>query len=191
LSSATASQANAPALGVANSTRTKGRGLTLAPSTAVTSSNILQSPIHSAPPTPSFQAPSDALSIPPKSARGRKYFSLRSALRGQRLSVSSEMSSDDSALVATPPSPSFDLAVQQATQGHGNDTMSIRSMFSMRSNKSGKSDSGPGSLRLSPRRSVARASSFAERFLYRASKTKSMFDDPGGPPRSGDIVQEN
>jgi len=177
VSSVTTNQANAPAPGVANSTRTKGRGLTLAPSTAVTSSNISQSPIQSAPPTPSFQAPADALPMPSKSARGRKYFSLRGALRGQRLSVSSEMSSDDSAPVATPPSPSFDLAVQQATQGYGNDTMSIRSMFSMRSNKSGKSDIGPGSLRLSPRRGVAKASSFAERFLNRASKTKSMFDD--------------
>lgn len=171
-----AGQAIVPAPTVATSTRTKGRGLTLGSSISASPSNTLQSP----PLTPSFQIHADALPTPPKSARGRKYFSLRGALRGPRLSVSSEMSSDDSAPVATPPSPSFDLAMQQTVQGHSNDTMSIRSMFSIRSNKSGKSDSAPGSLRLSPRHSVARASSFAERFLNRASKAKPILDDPGG-----------
>jgi hypothetical protein len=55
-------------------------------------------------------------------------------------------------------------------QGHANDTMSIRSMLSIPSNKSGESDSGPGSLRLSPRRGVARASPFTERLSNRPSK---------------------
>jgi hypothetical protein len=164
---------------VVTSTRTKGRGLTLGPLTSAPSSYTSQSPIRSSPSTPSLQVHPETSPPLSKSARARKYFSLRGALRGPRLSMSSEMSSDDSAPVATPPSPSFDL---QATQGHGNDTMSIRSMFSIRSNKSGKSDSGPGSLRISPRRGVARASSFAERFLNRASKTKSMLDDPGELP---------
>ncbi|KAH9966570.1 hypothetical protein BC827DRAFT_676384 [Russula dissimulans] len=45
LSYATTSQANAPAPGVVNSTRTKGRGLTIAP-TAMISSNISQSPVR-------------------------------------------------------------------------------------------------------------------------------------------------
>ncbi|KAH9981385.1 hypothetical protein BGW80DRAFT_329898 [Lactifluus volemus] len=134
------------------------------------------------PSTPSFQVHPAASNLsgetPPKSARPRKYFSLRGALRGQRLSMSSEMSSDDSAPVATPPSPNFELSMTQAAHGHGNDTMSIRSMFSIRSNRSGKSDSVPGSLRLSPRRSVSRASSFAERLFNRAMRSKSMLDDP-------------
>jgi hypothetical protein len=161
------------------STRAKGRGLTLGSAVSAPSSNASQSPVRLSPSTPSFQIYPDASSAPAKSSRGRKYFSLRNALRGQRLSISSEMSSDDSAPVATPPSPSFDLVMHQGPQGHGNDSMSIRSMFSSRSNKSGKSDSAPGSLRLSPRRGVARASSFAERFLNRASKAKSMLDDRG------------
>jgi len=172
-------QATAPA--VTTSTRTKGRGLILGSLTSAPSSHTSQSPIRLSPSTPSFQVHPDASPTQPKSARGRKYFSLRGAFRGQRLSVSSEMSSDDSALVATPPSPSFDL---QAGQGHSNDSMSIRSMFSIRSNKSGKSDSAPGSLRLSPRRGVSRASSFAERLLNRASKTKSVLDD------SDDVIPE-
>lgn len=171
-----AGQAAAPAPAITTSSRTKGRGLTLGSLTSAPSSYSPQSPIRSSPSTPSFQVHADALPTQPKSGRGRKYFSLRGALRGPRLSMSSEMSSDDSAPVATPPSPSFDL---QATQGHGNDSMSIRSMFSIRSNKSGKSESAPGSLRLSPRRGMSRASSFAERLLNRASKTKSMSDDPG------------
>jgi hypothetical protein len=166
----------------ANSARTKGRGLTLDSSIAARSREIHQSPIRSSPSTPSFQVHPDASPTVPKSVRGRKYFSLRAALRGPRLSMSSEMSSDDSALVATPPSPSFDLAMQHVAPGHGNDSMSIRSMFSSRSNKSGKSESAPGSLRLSPRRGVARASSFAERLLNRATKAKSMLDDPGKLP---------
>ncbi|KAH9997619.1 hypothetical protein BJV77DRAFT_46919 [Russula vinacea] len=157
LSATKATQATTRTPAVATLGRTKGRGLTLNSSALARSKD---SPIL------------------PKFSRGRKYFSLRAALRGPRLSMSSEMSSDDSALVATPPSPSFDFAMQQATHGHGNDSMSIRSMFSIRSNKSGKSESAPGSLRLSPRRSVARASSFAERLLNRATKTKSMLDDP-------------
>ena len=165
-------QATAPA--VTTSTRTKGRGLILGSLTSAPSSHTSQSPIRLSPSTPSFQVHPDTSPTQPKSARGRKYFSLRGAFRGQRLSVSSEMSSDDSAPVATPPSPSFDL---QVGQGHSNDSMSIRSMFSIRSNKSGKSDSAPGSLRLSPRRGVSRASSFAERLLNRASKTKSVLDD--------------
>jgi len=169
-------QVTAPAPAVTTSSRTKGRGLTLGSLTSAPSSYTSQSPIRSSPSTPSFQVHTDAPPTQPKSGRGRKYFSLRGAFRGPRLSMSSEMSSDDSAPVATPPSPSFDL---QATQGHGNDSMSIRSMFSIRSNKSGKSDSAPGSLRLSPRRGMSRASSFAERLLNRASKTKSMLDDPG------------
>lgn len=173
--------APAPAPVVTTSSRTKGRGLTLGSFTSALSSHPSQSPIRSSPSTPSFQVHPDASPTQPKSGRGRKYFSLRGALRGPRLSMSSEMSSDDSAPVATPPSPSFDL---QATQGHGNDSMSIRSMFSIRSNKSGKSDSAPGSLRLSPRRGMSRASSFAERLLNRASKTKSMLDDPGEIPSS-------
>ena len=171
-----AAQVTAPTPVATTSSRTKGRGLTLGSFTSVLSSHTSQSPIRSSPSTPSFQVHPDASPMQPKSGRGRKYFSLRGALRGPRLSMSSEMSSDDSAPVATPPSPSFDL---QATQGHGNDSMSIRSMFSIRSNKSGKSDSAPGSLRLSPRRGMSRASSFAERLLNRASKTKSMLDDPG------------
>jgi hypothetical protein len=180
--SAKAAEATTRAPTAATSTRTKGRGLTLGSSTSKPSSDIPQLTMRSSPPTPSFQVHPDASPTAPKSSRGRKYFSLRTALRGPRLSLSSEMSSDDSALVATPPSPSFDLAIQQPAQGHGNDTMSIRSMFSMRSNKSGKSESAPGSLRLSPRRGVARASSFAERLLNRATKTKSMLDDPGELP---------
>ena len=182
LSATKAAEATTRAPTAATSTRTKGRGLTLGSSTSKPSSDISQLPMRSPPPTPSFQVHPDASPTAPKSSRGRKYFSLRTALRGPRLSLSSEMSSDDSALVATPPSPSFDLAIQQPAQGHGNDTMSIRSMFSMRSNKSGKSENAPGSLRLSPRRSVARASSFAERLLNRATKTKSMLDDPGELP---------
>ena len=162
----------------ATSARSKGRGLTLGSATSKQSSDIPQSPMRSSPSAPSFQVHPDASPTAPTFARGRKYFSLRAALRGPRLSLSSEMSSDDSALVATPPSPSFDLAMQHSAQ-HGNDSMSIRSMFSIRSNRSGKSESTPGSLRLSPRRSVARASSFAGRLLNRASKTKSMLDDPG------------
>ena len=165
----------------ATSARTKGRGLTLGSATSKPSSDIPQSPLRSSPSAPSFQVHPDASPTAPTFARGRKYFSLRAALRGPRLSLSSEMSSDDSALVATPPSPSFDLAMQHSAQ-HGNDSMSIRSMFSIRSNRSGKSESAPGSLRLSPRRSVARASSFAGRLLTRATKTKSMLDDPGELP---------
>ncbi|KAI9466110.1 hypothetical protein BJY52DRAFT_325068 [Lactarius psammicola] len=157
-------QATQPA---ATATRSKGRGLTLGPLISVPS-------VHPA----ASGSPEEFLPTPPKSARGRKYFSLRGALRGSRLSMSSEMSSDDSAPVATPPSPTFDLSMTQSAQGHGNDSMSVRSMFSIRSNKSGKSESVPGSLRLSPRRSVARASSFAERLLNRATKTKSILDDP-------------
>ncbi|KAI0306663.1 hypothetical protein B0F90DRAFT_792850 [Multifurca ochricompacta] len=170
---------------VATSTRSKGRGLILSPLTSAPSTKIPHSPIRSSTSTPSFQvhpvasvSPEEVSPTPPKSTRGRKYFSLRGALRGPRLSVSSEMSSDDSAPVATPPSPTFDLSMPQASHGHSNDSMSVRSMFSSRSNKSGKSDSAPGSLRLSPRRGVARASSFAERLLNRASKTKSLLDDP-------------
>lgn len=175
-------QAARPVPAAATATRSKGRGLTLGPLISVPSANIPHSPVRSSTSTPSFQvhpaasgSPEEVLPTPPKSARGRKYFSLRGALRGSRLSMSSEMSSDDSAPVATPPSPTFDLSMQ----GHGNDTMSVRSMFSIRSNKSGKSESVPGTLRLSPRRSVARASSFAERLLNRATKTKSILDDPG------------
>ncbi|KAA1469275.1 hypothetical protein DENSPDRAFT_595379 [Dentipellis sp. KUC8613] len=74
--------------------------------------------------TPTFQIHAPTASVteedipptpPPKSARSRRYFSLRSALRTTmpgswpRQSISSEMSSDDSAPVATPPSPTFDL----------------------------------------------------------------------------------
>ena len=177
---ATETTARAPA--AVTSARTKGRGLTLGPAISKPSSGIPQSPMRSSPSAPSFQVHPDASSpTAPTSVRGRKYFSLRAALRGPRLSLSSEMSSDDSALVATPPSPSFDLAMQHSAQ-HGNDSMSIRSMFSIRSNRSGKSESAPGSLRLSPRRSVARASSFAGRLLNRATKTKSMLDDPGELP---------
>ena len=177
---ATETTTRAPA--AATLARTKGRGLTLVPSISKPSSGIPQSPMRSSPSAPSFQVHPDASSpTAPTSIRGRKYFSLRAALRGPRLSLSSEMSSDDSALVATPPSPSFDLAMQHSAQ-HGNDSMSIRSMFSIRSNRSGKSESAPGSLRLSPRRSVARASSFAGRLLNRATKTKSMLDDPGELP---------
>ncbi|KAI0288205.1 hypothetical protein BC826DRAFT_707360 [Russula brevipes] len=145
------------------STRAKGRGLTLGSATSAPSSNASQSPIRLSPSTPSFQIHPDVSSAPAKPSRGRKYFSLRNALRGP--------------------------------QGHGNDTMSIRSMFSSRSNKSGKSESAPGSLRISPRRGVARASSFAERFLNRASKTKSMLDDrdsaiPEGLPTLPPIIPE-
>ncbi|KAI0005939.1 hypothetical protein BJV74DRAFT_7553 [Russula compacta] len=121
-----AGQAIVPAPMVATSTRTKGRGLTLGSSISASPSNTLQSPVQSSPSTPSFQIHADALPTPPKSTRGRKYFSLRGAFRGPRLSVSSEMSSDDSAAIATPPSPSFDLAMQQTVQGHSNDSMSIR-----------------------------------------------------------------
>ena len=183
----------------ATSTRTKGRGLTLGSSTSAPLANTPHSPIRSSTSAPSFQvhpatsnSPEEISPIPPKSARSRKYFSLRGALRGQRLSMSSEMSSDDSAPVATPPSPNFDFSMPQATFGLGNDTMSVRSMFSSRSNRSGKSDSVPGSLRLSPpRRSVSRASSFAERLLGRALKTKSMLDDPGElSPRSSRILRD-
>lgn len=174
-------EATTRAPAAATSARMKGRGLTLVSATSKPSSDIPQSPMRSSPSAPSFQVHPDASPTVPTSARGRKYFSLRGALRGPRLSLSSEMSSDDSALVATPPSPSFDLAMQHSAQ-HGNDSMSIRSMFSIRSNRSGKSESGPGSLRLSPRRSVARASSFAGRLLNRATKTKSMLDDPGELP---------
>jgi hypothetical protein len=166
-------------------TRSKGRGLTLGPLISKPSAKTPQSPVRSSTSTPSLQvhsvasaSPEEALPTPPK-ARGRKYFSLRGALRNSRLSMSSEMSSDDSAPVATPPSPTFDFSTSQSAQGHGNDTMSVRSMFSIRSNKSGKSESVHGSLRLSPRRSVARASSFAERLLNRATKSKSLLDDPG------------
>jgi hypothetical protein len=169
----------------ATATRSKGRGLILGSLIPVPSAKKPQSPARSSPSTPSFQvhpvasgSPVEGLPTPPKSTRGRKYFSLRGALRNSRLSMSSEMSSDDSAPVATPPSPTFDFSIPQS-QGHGNDSMSVRSMFSIRSNKSGKSESVHGSLRLSPRRSVSRASSFAERLLNRATKTKSLLDDPG------------
>ncbi|KAI9446547.1 hypothetical protein H4582DRAFT_575657 [Lactarius indigo] len=178
-------QRTQPVPAAATTTRSKGRGLTLGPLTSVSSTNTPRSPVRSSTSTPSLQvhpaasgSPEEISPTPPKSAR-RKYFSLRGALRGSRLSMSSEMSSDDSAPVATPPSPTFDLSMPQSAQGHGNDSMSVRSMFSIRSNKSGKSESVPGSLRLSPRRSVARASSFAERLLNRATKTKSILDDPG------------
>ena len=181
LSAIKAAEATTRAPAAGTSVRTKGRGLTLGSVISKPSSDIPQSPMRSSPSAPSFQVHPDASPTVPTSARGRKYFSLRTALRGPRLSLSSEMSSDDSALVATPPSPSFDLAMQHSAQ-HGNDSMSIRSMFSIRSNRSGKSESGPGSLRLSPRRSVARASSFAGRLLNRATKTKSMLDDPGELP---------
>jgi hypothetical protein len=169
----------------AAATRSKGRGLTLGPLISKPSVKAPQSPVRSSTSTPSFQvhsaasaSPEEVLPTPPKSTR-RKYFSLRGALRNSRLSMSSEMSSDDSAPVATPPSPTFDFSTPQSAQGHGNDSMSVRSMFSIRSNKSGKSESVHGSLRLSPRRSVARASSFAERLLNRATKSKSLLDDPG------------
>ncbi|KAH9079318.1 hypothetical protein EDB83DRAFT_2513854 [Lactarius deliciosus] len=178
-------QRTQPVPAAATTTRSKGRGLTLGPLTSVSTTNPPRSPVRSSTSTPSLQvhpatseSPEELSPTPPKSTRGRKYFSLRGALRGSRLSMSSEMSSDDSAPVATPPSPTFDLSMPQSAQGHGNDTMSVRSMFSIRSNKSGKSESVPGSLRLSPRRSVARASSFAERLLNRATKTKSILDDP-------------
>lgn len=178
-------QTTRPVPAAATATRSKGRGLTLGPLTSVPSTNTPYSPVRSSTSTPSFQvhpaasgSPEEVLPTPPKSARGRKYFSLRGVLRGSRLSMSSEMSSDDSAPVATPPSPTFDLSMPQSAQGHGNDSMSVRSMFSSRSNKSGKSESVPKSLRLSPRRSVAKASSFAERLLSRATKTKSVLDDP-------------
>ena len=169
----------------ATATRSKGRGLILGSLIPVPSAKKSQSPVGLSPSTPSFQvhpvasgSPEEVSPTPPKSARARKYFSLRGALRNSRLSMSSEMSSDDSAPVATPPSPTFDFSIPQS-QGHGNDSMSVRSMFSIRSNKSGKSESVHGSLRLSPRRSVSRASSFAERLLNRATKTKSLLDDPG------------
>ncbi|KAH9063530.1 hypothetical protein EDB87DRAFT_198367 [Lactarius vividus] len=178
-------QRTQPVPAATTTTRSKGRGLTLGPLTSVSITHPPRSPVRSSTSTPSLQvhpvasgSPEELSPTPPKSARGRKYFSLRGALRGSRLSMSSEMSSDDSAPVATPPSPTFDFSMPQSAQGHGNDTMSVRSMFSIRSNKSGKSESVPGSLRLSPRRSVARASSFAERFLNRATKTKSTLDDP-------------
>ena len=175
-------QSSQPVPAAATPTRSKGRGLTLGPLTTTPSANIPHSPVRLSTSTPGFQlhpasgSPEEVLPAPPKSSR-RKYFSLR-ALRGSRLSMSSEMSSDDSAPVATPPSPTFDFSIPQTAQGHGNDTMSVRSMFSIRSNKSGKSESVSGSLRLSPRR-VSRAGSFAERFLNRATKTKSLLDDPG------------
>jgi hypothetical protein len=78
-----------------------------------------------------FPGSPDALLTAPKSAHGCNYFSLRAGLR---LSILSEMLSNDSALVTTPLSPSFDHAMQQAAQVHGNDSMSICSMFSGRSN---------------------------------------------------------
>ena len=178
-------QGTQPVPATATPTRSKGRGLTLGSLTSMHSANTPHSPIRSSTSTPGFQvhpatsgSPEEVLPTPPRSAR-RKYFSLRNALRGSRLSMSSEMSSDDSAPVATPPSPTFDFSMPQTAQGHGNDSMSVRSMFSIRSNKSGKSESVPGSLRLSPRHGVARASSFAERLLNRATKTKSYLDDPG------------
>jgi hypothetical protein len=190
-SSATkAAEATTRAPAAVTSARTKGRGLTLGSATSKPSSDIPQSPMRSSPSAPSFQVRPDASPSAPTSTRGRKYFSLRAALRNPRLSLSSEMSSDDSALVATPPSPSFDLAMQHSAQ-YGNDSMSIRSMFSIRSNRSGKSESAPGSLRLSPRRSVARASSFAGRLLHRATKTKSMLDDPGELPLVVLLLQES
>ena len=177
-------KATHPVPATTTASRSKGRGLTLGSLISVPSTKTPHSPVRSSTSTPSFQvhpvasgSPEEVSSTPPKSER-RKYFSLRGALRNSRLSMSSEMSSDDSAPVATPPSPTFDFSTRQS-QGHGNDSMSVRSMFSIRSNKSGKSESVHGSLRLSPRRSVSRASSFAERFLNRATKTKSLLDDPG------------
>ncbi|KAI0273532.1 hypothetical protein BC834DRAFT_213018 [Gloeopeniophorella convolvens] len=179
-----AEQPSRPAPAATTFTRSKARNLTLGPSTLSPTNAVPHSPIRSSTSTPSFQVigPDDFAmpAPPPKSARTRKYFSLRGALRGPRLSMSSEMSSDDSAPVATPPSPTFDIGTPPAVHGQSNDTMSVRSMFSSRSIKSGKSESAPGSLRLSPRRGVARASSFAERLLSRATKTKSMLDSPEG-----------
>ena len=179
-------KATQPVPAAATATRSKGRGLTLGPLISIPSAKVPQSPVRSSTSTPSFQvhsaastSPEEVLPAPSKSTRGRKYFSLRGALRNSRLSMSSEMSSDDSAPVATPPSPTFDFSTPQSAHGYGNDSMSVRSMFSIRSNKSGKSESVHGSLRLSPRRSVARASSFAERLLNRATKSKSLLDDPG------------
>ncbi|KAH9005054.1 hypothetical protein EDB86DRAFT_1709842 [Lactarius hatsudake] len=124
-------QRTQPVPAAATTTRSKGRGLTLGPLTSVSTTNPPRSPVRSSTSTPSLQvhpatsgSPEELSPTPPKSTRGRKYFSLRGALRGSRLSMSSEMSSDDSAPVATPPSPTFDLSMPQSAQGHGNDTMS-------------------------------------------------------------------
>jgi len=95
---------------------------------------------------------------PPKSARSRRFLSLRTKSTRTRQSISSELSSDESAPVATPPSPPLEGPY---------DAVSMRSA---RSNVS----TGTGSLR---RGVGARAASFAERMLGRSAKSKSLFDD--------------
>ncbi|KAI0320709.1 hypothetical protein OF83DRAFT_1103268 [Amylostereum chailletii] len=100
---------------------------------------------------------------PPKSARTRRFFSMRSSNLRARQSMSSEMSSDESTPVATPPSPTSELST----------------LPDVRSIKSGGSTTS--SLRISPRRGVARAASFADRLLNRQSKTKSMIEDKSSP----------
>lgn len=124
---------------------------------------------------------------PPKSARTRRYFSLRSKLPTMpgaypRHSMSSEISSEDSAPVTTPPSPTFDLVMPPKSSHDGMSVKSAKSGRSFRSALSGKSGKSEASsmresLKLSPRRSVARATSFAERLLARASRTKSIIED--------------
>ncbi|VDB82662.1 unnamed protein product [Peniophora sp. CBMAI 1063] len=101
---------------------------------------------------PSDNAPG---SMSPKSTRSnvsaRRFFSMRKP----RASMSSELSSDDSAPLATPPSPPDMYARADAS--------SLRSGFSVRS--------GASSMRLSPGRGLM------DRMLGRSGKSKSMYDD--------------
>ncbi|KZV60487.1 hypothetical protein PENSPDRAFT_759960 [Peniophora sp. CONT] len=115
-------------------------------------------------PSLSIHGPSDNApgSMSPKSARStastRRFFSMRKS----RASMSSELSSDDSAPLATPPSPPdmFGRA----------DASSMRSGFSV--------TSGGSSMRLSPRRGLG----LMDRMLGRSGKTKSMYDDGAPTP---------
>lgn len=159
-----------------------------------------QQPISSySPPTLQIHAPAASAADeevpptpPPKSARTRRYFSLRSKLPTMpgaypRHSMSSEISSEDSAPVTTPPSPTFDLVMPPKSSHDGMSVKSAKSGRSFRSALSGKSGKSEApsmreSLKLSPRRGVARATSFAERLLNRASRTKSIIEDSPTEP---------
>ncbi|TFY59948.1 hypothetical protein EVG20_g7605 [Dentipellis fragilis] len=131
--------------------------------------------------TPTFQIHAPTASVaeedvpptpPPKSARTRRYFSLRSALRTTmpgswpRQSISSELSSDDSRRLQRR-LPRRLISAQSARSG--------KSGKSLRSDAA--SASGGASIKLSPRRGVARATSFADKLLHRASRTKSILMD--------------
>ncbi|EIM89646.1 uncharacterized protein STEHIDRAFT_118796 [Stereum hirsutum FP-91666 SS1] len=193
------SQAPRRGRGDSNGTLGQKQRLSSTPALSLQYSNGGASDESAVPPTP-----------PPKGGATRRFQSLRSALktgtypRNSVASMSEDMSSEDSIVVATPPSPTFELGMgggpssftfsrdrsQSQSQGSisshshgrpatGSSTKSIRSV------KSGKSTNGlslgmaslGGSFKSGPRKGVQRAATFADRLLGKGGRGKRGQDN--------------